>query len=99
MKSKCFSLKKTDAMNFRRLFLLCLAAAAAAGFVKKLSPPFATLHDREQKLVKQVVVPTMPTSYLLDRTGKVRFVHEGFHGEGSEKQLRKEIEMLLAEKN
>jgi thiol-disulfide isomerase/thioredoxin len=73
--------------------------AAAAGFVKKLAPPFTTLHDREQKLVKQVVVPTMPTSYLLDRTGKVRFVHEGFHGDATDKQLRQEIETLLAEKN
>ncbi len=73
--------------------------AAALAFWKKQSPPFATLHDREQKLVKQVVVPTMPTSYLLDRTGKVRFMHEGFHGEATDKQIRQEIETLLAEKD
>ncbi|MCX6956128.1 MAG: TlpA disulfide reductase family protein [Verrucomicrobia bacterium] len=73
--------------------------AAATAFAKKLAPPFATLHDREQQLVKQVVVPTMPTSYLLDRSGKVRFVHEGFHGDATDKQLRSEIETLLAEKN
>ena len=72
--------------------------AAALAFWKKLSPPFATLHDREQKLVKQVVVPTMPTSYLLDRTGKVRFVHDGFHGDATDKLLRHEIDTLLAEK-
>lgn len=72
--------------------------AAAAAFWKKLSPPFATLHDRELKLVKQVVVPTMPTSYLVDRTGKVRFVHEGFHGEVTDQTVRREIETLLAEK-
>jgi peroxiredoxin len=72
--------------------------AAAAGFVKKLAPPFATLHDRTHDLVKQAGVPTMPTSYLVDRTGKVRFVHEGFH-DGSDKELRKEIETLLAEKS
>lgn len=73
--------------------------AAALAFWKKQSPPFATLHDREQKLVKQVVVPTMPTSYLLDRTGKVRFVHEGFHGDASDKEVRKQIDALLAEKD
>ena len=72
--------------------------ALAVAFVKKLAPPFATLHDREQKLVRQVVVPTMPTSYLIDRTGKVRFVHEGFHGDATDKQVRQEIEQLLAEK-
>ena len=74
-------------------------APAALAFWKKQSPPFPTLHDREQKLVKQVVVPTMPTSYLLDRTGKVRFVHEGFHGDASDKKIRQEIDALLAEKN
>ena len=73
-------------------------SAAAVSFVKKLAPPFATLHDRAQKLVQQVVVPTMPTSYLVDRTGKVRFIHEGFHGDATDKELRQEIETLLAEK-
>lgn len=72
--------------------------AAAAAFLKKLAPPFATLHDREQKLVKQVVVPTMPTSYLLGRDGRVRFIHEGFHGDATDREIRKEIETLLAEK-
>ena len=72
--------------------------AAAAAFVKKLSPPFAPLHDRAQKLVSQVGVPTMPTSYLIDRAGKIRFIHDGFHGEATERQLRREIEILLAEK-
>jgi thiol-disulfide isomerase/thioredoxin len=72
-------------------------APAAVAFWKKQAPPFATLHDREQKLVKQVVVPTMPTSYLLDRTGRVRFVHEGFHGEASDRKVRQEIDQLLAE--
>jgi len=73
--------------------------AAAAAFVKKLAPPFPTLHDREQKLVRQVVVPTMPTSYLIGRDGRVRFVHEGFHGDRTERELRQEIEALLAEPN
>jgi thiol-disulfide isomerase/thioredoxin len=73
--------------------------AAAAAFSKKLAPPFTTLHDREQRLVKQVVVPTMPTSYLVDRRGTVRFMHGGFHGEATDKEIRKEIEILLSEKS
>jgi thiol-disulfide isomerase/thioredoxin len=72
--------------------------AAAAAFAKKLAPPFPTLHDREQKLVKQVVVPTMPTSYLIGRDGRVRFVHEGYHGDATDRELRKQIEQLLSEK-
>ncbi len=40
----------------------------------------------------------MPTSYLVDRAGRVRFMHPGFHGEQTERELRGEIEALLGEK-
>ena len=73
--------------------------AAAVAFWKKMAPPFSGVHDLRQTLVRQVVVPAMPTSYLLDRDGKIRFMHEGFHGAASDRDLRKEIETLLAEKN
>jgi thiol-disulfide isomerase/thioredoxin len=73
--------------------------ALATAFWKKMAPPFPGLHDREQTLVSKVGVPTMPTSYLLDRTGKVRFRHEGFRGDASERELRQHIEALLAEKS
>jgi thiol-disulfide isomerase/thioredoxin len=72
--------------------------AAAAAFAKKLAPPFATLHDAKQTLVQTVAVPTMPTSYLVGRDGRVRAIHQGFRGDASERQLRKEIDALLAEK-
>ncbi len=67
--------------------------AAATAFWKKMAPPFSALHDKEQKLVQQVAVPTMPTSYLIGRDGKVRAVHIGFRGDLT--QLRREIEELL----
>jgi thiol-disulfide isomerase/thioredoxin len=73
-------------------------AAPASAFAKKLAPPFATLHDREQKLVKQVGVPSMPTTYLLGRDRRVRFIHQGFHGDSTTRELRKEVETLLSEK-
>jgi thiol-disulfide isomerase/thioredoxin len=72
--------------------------AAYAAFVKKLNPPFAVLHDHQQKLVSAVKVPVMPTSYLLDRRGCVRHVHQGFHGKTTEQELRRELAALLAEK-
>jgi thiol-disulfide isomerase/thioredoxin len=72
--------------------------AAAADFVRRLAPAFPVVHDRAQRLVKAVAVPTMPTSYLLGRDGRVRFVHRGFHGERSARELRAQIETLLAEK-
>jgi len=72
--------------------------APAAAFAQKLAPPFSTLHDREQKLVARVEVPAMPTTYLIGRDGRVRFVHEGFHGDRTAAELRRNIETLLTEK-
>jgi thiol-disulfide isomerase/thioredoxin len=71
---------------------------AAEGFIKKLAPPFPALHDRQQKLVRQVAVPAMPTSYLLGPDGRVRFIHQGFHGDATEREIRRHLDALLAEK-
>ena len=68
-----------------------------AAFVARMKPRFATVNDPAHALVGVVQVPTMPTCYLLDRTGKVRFMHAGYVGE-TETNLRREIEELLAEK-
>ncbi|HWA07850.1 MAG TPA: TlpA disulfide reductase family protein [Opitutaceae bacterium] len=67
-------------------------------FVRKLAPPFATVLDQGHKLVQQVRIPTTPTSYLVGRDGRVRFVHPGYHDD-TDRELRKEIDSLLAEKN
>jgi thiol-disulfide isomerase/thioredoxin len=72
--------------------------AAYAAFVARHKPLFPTAHDSAHVLVALVQVPTMPTSYLVDRGGKVRFIHAGFHGDATEHELRAEIEGLLAEK-
>ena len=74
-------------------------SAAAKAFAKKLAPPFAALHDAKQILVQQVVVPAMPTSYLIGPDGRVRFIHQGFHGESTERELRQQIEALVAPKS
>ncbi len=74
-------------------------AAAAKAFAKKLAPPFPVLHDAKQKLVQQVVVPAMPTTYLVGPDGRVRFIHQGYHGEPTERELRQQIEALLAPKS
>ena len=68
-------------------------------FVKKFAPAFPTLRDAGQKMVGEVKVPAMPTSYLLDRHGILRSVHSGFHGDGTVKELREEIIKLLEEKS
>ena len=72
-------------------------AAKHDAFVKKLALPFPTPNDRAKKLVSIVEVPTMPTSYVLGRDGRVRFVHVGFHGAESARALRQQLDALLAE--
>lgn len=72
--------------------------AAYTRFVEQQRPPFATLLDERQRLVQAVQVPAMPTSYLIGRDGRVRSVHQGFHGAASERTLRAEIDALLSEK-
>lgn len=68
-----------------------------AGFVRRMHPPFPLLDDGRQRLVAEVGVPAMPTSYLVDRAGRVRYIHAGFHSGTTERDLRRQIEALLAE--
>lgn len=66
-------------------------------FLKKHTASFAVVRDAEKKLVTTADVSTMPTSFLIDRNGKVRFTHSGFRGEPTKKQYVEEIESLLKE--
>jgi thiol-disulfide isomerase/thioredoxin len=71
--------------------------SAYTSFVKRNAPPFAVVLDKDQSIVRIVQVPTMPTSYLIGRDGKVRYMHQGFHGAETEATVRAEIESLLKE--
>jgi thiol-disulfide isomerase/thioredoxin len=64
-------------------------------FLKKHPVTFTVVRDGGQKLVATVEPATMPTSFILDGTGKVRFLHNGFHGEDTRKEYVSEIESLL----
>lgn len=67
-------------------------------FLKEHPVSFAVVRDAQQKLVATAGVESMPTSFLVDRKGAIRFTHVGFHGEQSVTELKQEIEKLLAEK-
>ena len=86
----------------RGFILLAVSVDKTAGpydeFLKRFGPAFPTVRDGAQKLIAEVKVPTMPTSYLIDRKGIVRSVHTGFHGEATVRTLREEIIRLLEEK-
>ena len=64
-------------------------------FLKKHPVSFTVVHDGKQKLVATVSPETMPTSFLFDTEGKVRYLHNGFHGEDTRKEYVTEIEALL----
>ena len=66
-------------------------------FIKKFAPPFPVALDRGHELVGLVSVPTMPTCYVLDRHGRIRFIHPGYHGSETDEALRKEVELLISE--
>jgi len=63
--------------------------------VKKLHPGFSVLNDLRNRLVATVQPPAMPTSYLLDRTGRVIAIHSGFHSGDTEKELREDLDRIL----
>jgi thiol-disulfide isomerase/thioredoxin len=66
-------------------------------FLKSFTVSFIVVRDPQQKLVAAADVPTMPTSLLIDRSGKIRFIHAGFDRDKAADQYVKEIEQLLQE--
>ncbi len=64
-------------------------------FLKKGHASFTVVRDVGQKLVEKAGVATMPSSFLLDRGGRIRFAHSGYRGEETKKKYAEEIESLL----
>ena len=64
-------------------------------FLKKNPVTFTLLRDPSQKLVEKAGIATMPGSFLIDRAGKVRFMHTGYKGAETKKKYEQEIESLL----
>jgi thiol-disulfide isomerase/thioredoxin len=72
-------------------------AEAATEFLRQASLDITSAHDPGAKTMRaKYEVQIMPTSFFIDRTGRIRHVHEGFGG--SEKaSIRERLEALLAE--
>ncbi len=71
-------------------------AADAKAFLVKHPAQFAIGADRGGVCPRSYDVPGMPTSYLLDRKGIVRYQHVGFRPEQAD-EIKKAISNLLAE--
>lgn len=66
-------------------------------FLKEMKVELPILVDENAKVAEKALkVKAMPTTFLVDRQGRVRFVHEGFAEEFLVK-YQHQIELLLAE--
>jgi thiol-disulfide isomerase/thioredoxin len=64
-------------------------------FLKDNPATFTILRDAKQKLVDVAGIKTMPSSFVFDANGVVRFAHDGFHGSQTRKEYVEQIESLL----
>ena len=64
-------------------------------FIAKLKVTFPVVHDEGHKVADKYSPPRMPSSYIIDRKGVVRYVHGGYRA-GDAAQFEKEILELLA---
>jgi len=71
-------------------------ARNAAGLSAKLGLRFPVLLDTDKKVSRLYDLGTMPSSVLIDRDGRVRFVHLGYK-DGFETTYEKQIRELLKE--
>ncbi len=69
--------------------------ANAERLTRELALTFAVLLDPNGSAVSAYDPPKMPSSYVIDKRGVVRFVHEGFEGKKDVERFRKELEELL----
>ena len=69
-------------------------ASNAKTFLSSVKVSFPIVHDAGHVVADKFKPPRMPTSYVLDKAGKIRFVHGGFRKEDS-KKLEEEITKLL----
>ncbi len=66
----------------------------AAKFLRRSPLSFPVLHDAKREVAAAYAPTKMPSSYLIDRNGLVRFVHAGFKASDAA-ALEREILSLL----
>lgn len=68
----------------------------ARAFLKQNPIDYKTAFDPDGDCPEKFEVKAMPSSYIVDKTGKIRLVHLGFREE-DEKMLTEQVSKLLAE--
>jgi peroxiredoxin len=68
----------------------------AEAMLKRLGLRFPTLFDNGKSVAKLYGVDTMPATLVIDRDGRVRYVHRGYY-EGYERKYEQQVRELLKE--
>jgi len=68
----------------------------ARGFLKDFPVDFPILLDNKNQVSKLYQVVAMPTTVVVDRDGKMRFLHKGYKS-GDEKKYRDMVKQLIRE--
>jgi peroxiredoxin len=71
-------------------------ARNAASVASKIGVKFPVLLDTDKTVSKRYELATMPSTVIIDRDGKVRYVHRGYR-DGFEDAYEKQIRELLKE--
>jgi peroxiredoxin len=71
--------------------------AKARAFLQRVRVGYPSASDPKGRIPSSFGLETMPTSYLIDRSGVVRYVHRGFR-KGDVAELREKIAKLVAAK-
>ncbi len=71
--------------------------AQVAAFLERTPLPFKVLWDKGgARHAERLGIERLPTTLLVDRTGRIRFVHQGYRSRDAE-QLDREVRALLSE--
>lgn len=100
--AKSFPYMNTLHANFKDSGLKIVAVnvdeqvADAEAFLREQPAEFSIALDADQACAKSFDVQAMPSTYLVDRKGKVRYIHLGFRGSEAE-TLQSQVRQLLSE--
>lgn len=67
----------------------------AQSFLKENPAHFITVHDADKKVAELYNLPTMPTSFVVDRKGEILHTHAGFR-DGDLAIIEKEVSDALS---
>lgn len=65
-------------------------------FVKETGVTFPVAWDKDHAIASRWKMGTMPTTFIVDRTGKVRHIHDGYH-DNEATEIAKELSALAGE--